>query len=176
MHSTDPVDGSAEGGTSQTRSAEAKVLEWHRVEGAVLRSLAIGAGILFLGPSFGAIAFIACKHNLVLEIVFGVVGGICVVVGPAFAILKLAHSLREDASLAARTDGVVFERNGKSLHMPWDDIERIELEPPTTLVFRLRAAEPFVLHERFALVDTAELAKRLEELRRKASFGLLGTS
>ena len=169
MHSTDPANGADGSGAGQPQ-----VLEWHRVEGAVLRSLAIGAGILFLGPSFAAIAFVACKHYFALQVGFAVLGGICVVVGPTLAILKLAHALREDASLAARTDGVVFERNGKSLHMSWDDIERIEAHPPTTLVFRLRAAEPFVLHERFAMVETAELGKRLEELRRKASFGLLG--
>jgi hypothetical protein len=152
---------------------ESHLFEWHRVEGAVLVPLAIGAGILFMGPTCAALAFVAFKHSPPLEIAFGIIAGVCVIVGPTFAILRLARSLREDASLAARMDGVTFERNGKQLHMPWDTIERVELEPPTTLVFRMRGAEPFVLHESFALIDTKELAKRLEELRRKASFGLL---
>jgi hypothetical protein len=133
----------------------------------------IGAAILFLGPSFGAIAFIVFKHNLRFEIVFGVLAGICVVIGPAYAILKLAHSLAEDASLAARSDGVVFERKGKAMHMAWEDIERVELGPEPSLIFRRKSDEPFVLHERFAMIETADLQKRLEELRRKASFGLL---
>ncbi len=162
-----------EGGPATPAVEQTKMLEWHRVEGAVLSSLAIGAGILFLGPSFGAVAFIAFKHAFVPRLVFAVLGGICVLVGPTLAILRLAHALHEDASLAARTDGVTFERNGKQLYMAWDTIERVELEPPTTLVFRMRDAEPFILHERFAMIDTGELAKRLEELRRKASFGLL---
>lgn len=154
------------------------VFEWHRVEGAVLSSLMIGAAILFLGPSFGAIAFIVFKHDLRLEIVFAVLGGICVVVGPAYAILKLARSLADDASLAARSDGVIFERKGKALHMAWDDIVRVELgeldhKAGPSLIFRRKSDEPFVLHERFAMIETAELQKRLEELRRKASFGLL---
>lgn len=148
------------------------VFEWHRVEGAILSSLALGAGILFLGPSLGAIAFIVFKHDLRLEIVFGILAGICVVVGPAYAILKLARSLADDASLAARSDGVVFERKGKAMHMAWDDIERVELGPEPSLIFRRKSDEPFVLHERFA-IETAELQKRFEELRRKASFGLL---
>jgi hypothetical protein len=149
------------------------VFEWHRVEGAVLTSLATGAGILLLGPICAALAFIVFKRDFRFELAFGIVAGVCVVVGPTFAILKLARSLREDASLAARSDGVVFERNGKSLHMEWDDIERVELGPEASLVFRRKGDEPFVLHERFALIETAELQKRLEELRRKASFGLL---
>jgi hypothetical protein len=152
---------------------ESHLFEWHRVEGAVLTSLAIGAGILFMGPTFAAVAFVAFKHTLSLELTFAIIGGVCVIVGPTYAILRLARALREDASLAARMDGVTFERNGKQLHMAWDAIERVELEPPTTLVFRLRDGEPFVLNERFALIETKELAKRLEELRRKASFGLL---
>ncbi len=154
-------------------TTEENVLEWHRVEGALLGSLAIGAFILFMGPSFAAIAFVACKHNYTLELTFAILGGICVLVGPTFAIVRLASSLREDASLAARTDGVIFERNGKSLHMAWDEIERVELVPPHTLVFRKREGEPFMLHERFALIETGKLAVRLEDLRRKASFGLL---
>jgi len=154
------------------------VFEWHRVEGAVLSSLALGSAILFLGPSFGAIAFIVFKHDFRFELAFGILGGICVVCGPAYAILKLARSLREDASIAARSDGVVFERNGKSMRMTWDDIERVELGDPhhkagPSLVFRRKGEEPFVLHERFAMIETADLQKRLEELRRKASFGLL---
>ncbi len=161
MHSTDPADTN-------------DVLEWHRVDAAVLGSLALGAVILLMGPICGAIAFIVFKHRLSYEVSFAIVGGVCVVVGPFYAILRMAKSLREDASLAARTDGVIFERNGKSMHMKWDDIERVDFEPPQTLIFRFRRGEePFVLHERFATIETTELGKRLEELRRKASFGLL---
>ena len=151
------------------------VFEWHRVEGAVLSALMTGAAVVLGAPIFGAVAFIVFKHNLRYEIAFGVVAGICVLVGPAYAILTLARSLREDASLAARSDGVVFERNGKAMHMTWDDIERVELGPEPSLIFRRKSDEPFVLHERFAMIETADLQKRLEELRRKASFGLLPT-
>ncbi len=156
-----------------SEQAAPTVFEWHRVEGAVLSSLATGAGILLLGPICGALAFVAFKHRYELELAFAILGAICIVVGPAIAVVKLARSLHEDASLAARSDGVVFERNGKSLHMQWDDIERVEVEPQGALVFRRKSDEPFVLHERFATIATEERQKRLEELRRKASFGLL---
>ncbi|HEY1955859.1 MAG TPA: hypothetical protein VGH28_09600 [Polyangiaceae bacterium] len=149
------------------------ILEWHRVEGAVLGSLALGASILFCGPILAAIAFVGFKDDLVPEVVIAILAGLCVVVGPAYAILKLAHSLGEDAWISARKDGIVFERNGKALRMAWDDIERVEHEPPQTLVFRRREGEAFVLKERFATIEVAELQKRLEDLRRKASFGLL---
>lgn len=149
------------------------ILEWHRVDRAFLGSLALGALILFCGPLLAAVGFVGFKNDLVLEVIFAVLAGICVVIGPAFAILKLAHSLGEDSWLSARASGVVFEHNGKSLSIAWDDLEKVEHEPPTTLVFRRRGAEPFVLHERFATIETSELGKRLEDLRRKASFGLL---
>jgi hypothetical protein len=150
-----------------------EILEWHRVDVAVLRSLAGSAITLLFGPILAAIGFVGFKHDLPVEIGFAVVAGICVVAGPAYAFVHLARSLGEDACLSARVDGVVFERNGKALHMPWEDIEKVELQPPTTLVFRRRTAEAFVLHERFATIETGELQKRLEDLRRKASFGLL---
>ena len=159
-----------------TEEAAPTVFEWHRAEGAVLSSLLIGTAILFLGPSFGAIAFIVFKNDLRFELAFAIVAGICVIVGPAYAIMKLARSLTNEASLAARSDGVIYERNGKAFHMQWDEIERVELGDPhaagPSLIFRRKNDEPFVLHERFG-VATAELQKRLEELRRKASFGLL---
>jgi len=104
---------------------------------------------------------------------FAIAAGICVVVGPALAILRLSRTLREDASIAARVDGVVFERNGKSAFFAWDGIERVEFQEPTTLRLVRSGDEPFVLNERFATIGTGELAKRLEELRRKAAFGLL---
>jgi MFS family permease len=157
----------------EAATQEEDVLEWHRVDAAILGSLALGTVILFCGPVCGAIAFVTFKHNFAWELAFAIVGGVCVVVGPFYAFLRLARSLHEDASLAARTDGVIFERNGKSIHMKWDDIERVEFEPEVTLIFKRRSDEPFVLHERFATIETAELAKRLEDLRRKASFGLL---
>jgi hypothetical protein len=156
-----------------TDEAAPTVFEWHRVEGAVLSALAMGAGVLLLGPICGAFAFVVFKHRFDLELAFAIAGGICVVAGPTIAIVRLSRSLREDASIAARTDGVIFERNGKALHMKWEEIERVELQPEGALVFRRKSDEPFVLHERFATIATDELVKRLEELRRKASFGLL---
>lgn len=149
------------------------ILEWHRVEGAVLGSLALGAGVLLMGPILAAIGFVGFKDDLVPEVIFAVLAGICVIVGPMYAVLKLARSLGEDAWLSARKDGVVFERNGKTLSLAWDEIERVDHEPPQTLVFRRREGDDFVLHERFATIEVAELQKRLEDLRRKASFGLL---
>lgn len=149
-----------------------EILEWHRVEVAVLGSLATGVVILVLGPILAAVAFIGFKRDLPVEVPIAVVAGACVVAGPAYAIVKLARSLGEEAWLSARVDGVVFERNGKSLHLPWDDLEKVEMQPPETLVFKRRTGEPFVLHERFATIEVAALQKRLEDLRRKASFGL----
>ena len=49
----------------------------------------------------------------------------------------------------------------------------IGLFPALTTIAVVPWGRPFVLHERFATIATDELVKRLEELRRKASFGLL---
>ena len=153
---------------------EPKVLEWHRVDGAVLGPLALGAVILFMGPLLGVFAFVVFKGIPALKIGIAIVAALCIVIGPAIAVVKLARTLTEDASLAARVDGVVFERNGKSAFLAWDTMERVEFERPSTLRILRAGDEPFVLHERFATIGCDDLAKRLEELRRKAAFGLLG--
>lgn len=156
-------------------AAPEKMYEWHRVEsdGGVLKPLVTGMAIVFCGPIFGALAFIVFKEQLAIKYALLALTLACSLGGPTVAILGLQRNLRDEAFLAARTSGILYERNGRAITLPWDSLTKIEFQAPSTLVFHRRDEEPFTLPERYGTVSVEELAKRLEELRRKASFFLL---
>lgn len=152
-----------------------KMYEWHRVEsdGGVLKPLGMGMAIVFFAPIFGALAFIVFKDQGALKALFVALTLACSIVGPTVAVVGLQRNLRDEAFLAARTSGILYERNGRSVTLPWDSLTKIEFQAPSTLVFHRRDEEPFTLPERYGTITVEELAKRLEELRRKSSFFLL---
>lgn len=152
-----------------------KVYEWHRAEtgGGVLKPLVTGMAIVFVAPIFGALAFIVFKNQLPLKYLCTAMTLVCAFVGPAVAVIGLQRNLRDEAFLAARTSGVLYERNGRAVTLPWESLTKIEYQAPNTLIFHRRDEEPFSLPESFGTISVEELGKRLEELRRKAAFFLL---
>ena len=141
---------------------------------SIARPLIVGTVLMILGPSVFVTCFILARTTPWLMNVGVAIGAASTLAGPAVAIAGLARGFTEDASLAARADGVTFDRNGKAVGLPWDEVELVTFEAPKALVFRLRDGEPFIVHETWDGVTTETLAKQLEDLRRKASFNLLG--
>jgi len=104
------------------------------------------------------------------------VGGLLLVAsGPAMTIWGLRRSWRREATLLLDVDGLVQQDEAGVLRVRWDDVERVVYDAERDAVaLKLRSgAAPVRLGHRFAGVDNAQLARRLEEVRRKASFGLL---
>jgi hypothetical protein len=155
--------------------APEKVLEWHRIEhsGGVLKPLVAGGIVIFIAPLCGALGYIVFKNDLTMRYVFSGITIACALIGPAIAIVGLQKSLVDEATLAARTSGITYERKGKSVFIPWDQITKIEFQAPTTLIFHRTEGEPFVVPERYGTISAEELGKKLEELRRKSAFHLL---
>ncbi len=156
-------------------AAPEKVYEWHRAEsaGGVLKPLATGMAIVFCGPIFGALGFIVFKEQETIKYVCIALTLACALGGPAVAVIGLQKNLRDEAFLAARTSGVLYERNGRAVTLAWDTITKVEYQAPDTLVFHRRDDEPFTVPERYGTISVEELGKRLEELRRKSAFFLL---
>lgn len=103
-------------------------------------------------------------------------GGLALCVsGGLLAVLGLLWTMREESYLALRTDGALWHRDGEEIFIDWDHIERVRWDADArALVFDRRdRAEPFRLERRFADVEGPDLAKRLEDVRRKAIWGLI---
>ena len=152
-----------------------KVLEWHRIEhsGGVLKPLIAGGLVVFIAPVCGALGYIVFKNDLTMRYIFSGITIACALIGPGIAIFGLQKSLVDEATLAARTNGITYERKGKAVFIAWDELTKIEFQAPTTLVFHRTEGEPFVVPERYGTISAEELGKKLEELRRKSAFHLL---
>ncbi|CAN5274553.1 hypothetical protein BH09MYX1_BH09MYX1_02540 [soil metagenome] len=155
--------------------APEKIYEWHRAEGAggVLKPLGMGMAIVFCAPIFGALGFLVFRDQNALRYVMTGLTLACAPIGPAVAVIGLQRNLRDEAFLAARTSGVLYERNGRAVTLLWATLTKIEYVAPDMLVFHRRDEDSFTVPERYGTITVEELAKRLEELRRKSAFFLL---
>jgi hypothetical protein len=103
---------------------------------------------------------------------FFALGLLLVASGPGLAILVLRRIWGREDFLLLRTDALISSRDGESTRIEWDAIESVGFDPERGVELRMRDGASQLVDP--ALVDDAEsMAKRLEEVRRKASFGLL---
>lgn len=104
--------------------------------------------------------------------VFFALGLLLVASGPGLAIMVLRRVWARDDFLLLRTDALIASRNGKSTRIAWDAIESVAFDPEHGVQLHMRDGDSQLVDP--ALVDDAEsMAKRLEEVRRKATWGLL---
>lgn len=99
-------------------------------------------------------------------------GLLLVASGPAVAILFLRRIWARDDFLLLRTDALIASHGGQQTRVLWDAIETVTFVPGRGVELRMRDGEARLVEP--ALVDDGEsLAKRLEEVRRKSTWGLL---
>jgi hypothetical protein len=135
--------------------------------------LGIGAGVLTIGAAFAGFA-VLCRASESMRNVGSVLGVILTVTGALFAVVGMQRALAEDAYIAVRTDGVLVHVGAISEHVAWDTIERIRFDAARgALVFVRRDGGEIVAAGKFADTDQAELAARLDTLRRKAAHNIL---
>jgi len=95
--------------------------------------------------------------------------------GAATAIVQLRRELVREEYLLLHTEGFSHLRGGQVVEVGWDEVESVTYDPEKKAVsLRMRGYEEgWLLSDRFIGVDGPTLARRMEEVRRKASFGLL---
>ena len=92
--------------------------------------------------------------------------------GPGVAILFLRRIWSRDDFLLLRSDALIASHDGEHTRITWDSIETVAFVPGRGVELRMRDGGAQIVEP--ALVDDGEsLAKRLEEVRRKATWGLL---
>ncbi|MEM1414460.1 MAG: hypothetical protein AAGH15_06150 [Myxococcota bacterium] len=107
-----------------------------------------------------------------------------VAAGPLMMLWRLRGFLRKEDFLLLRTDGLVHQADALRLSLRWDDLERVRYDgdrDAIALVLREPRPAPgtdvpvdaILLRERYAGTSKERLAAQLEELRRKAIWGLL---
>ncbi len=113
------------------------------------------------------------RHDASLWWLFGL-GLLLVISGPGVSIWGLRRSWKDDSFLLLRVDALIHRENGETLEVPWDEVERVEWsDAPAGVRLKMRSGAPILIPKAFAGVSGPALAKQLEDIRRKASFGLL---
>ena len=100
-------------------------------------------------------------------------GFLLVAAGPTSIILGLGRTWKDDLYLLLRVDALIHQTREGRHHVAWDQVARVEHDAGVVRLRMRDESTPYEIRERFAGIDPPALAARLEEVRRKASFGLL---
>lgn len=85
----------------------------------------------------------------------------------------LGQLWKRELYLLLRVDALVHQSASGHHRVAWDDVARVVHEDGVVRLRMRDESEPYEIRERYAGLDPEALAARLEELRRKASFGLI---
>ena len=157
------------------------VVEWYRPsprKGILHASLKASAllltGMVLAWSSLYAHIGLAHDTRVVLALLF--------VLGTGSAPLYLSIALRrlvaDETSIILRSDALIHieDHGGEDEHtttLDWGEVMGAEVTESGDLRILLRDATPYIIAERYAGTDNATLARRIEDIRRKALMGLL---
>ncbi len=158
--------------------APGAILDWYRTDPwpRMRRVLVAGPSLLSLGGLVVAES-LATRQPAGTRAVAVALGLALVAAGAGLTLFGMFRILRDDAYLAIRTDGVVFRSPPRETLLLWGDLARVRWdEARVALVLERREGEAFVVARRFARIAGPALAEKVEQARRRASFGMLERS
>jgi hypothetical protein len=107
-------------------------------------------------------------------IALGIMGLLLVAAGPLSMILGLRRVFQSDDYLLLRTDGLLEHVGDTSILYSWEELESIVYDGSADeVVLHARDGGEARLAHRLSGIDARDLARRLDEVRRKAIWELL---
>jgi hypothetical protein len=101
-------------------------------------------------------------------------GSACMLAGLALGVLVARPVLTHDEYVAALETGLLLKLDKEESFVSWGEIEDVRWDPARTgVVIRMRGGEPIVIAKPFGTAKGDAVAKKLDEVRRKAGFHLL---
>lgn len=152
------------------------IIEWFRPDRrrVILRVAAVAGSLVVLGVL--SIGVARSAHTLDLDetstVAWWVLGALCTIGGPLWAVIGFARATGGDEYLALRADGVAWNDGSRVQLIGWDDLEDILVEDDQ-LVLRGASGTELRASERFDGVTTEALAERIRRTRQRALMGLL---
>jgi hypothetical protein len=152
------------------------MLEWYRADPAprIRRALVMGPSALTLGGLVVAVSFV--PHTPAAACLWATVLGLLLTAGGAmFTVLTMHKILREDATLAIRTDGIALQAARAEAFFAWDTLAsaRWDTVRGVLVLERTGACPDVVVPHRFRGIGGPAIALRVEHSRRRAALGLL---
>jgi hypothetical protein len=152
------------------------LIEWYRVDQTrrIRRALVAGAGILTLGACVMALSFVT-HQSLAVRQAAAAFGFLSTVAGALTAVIGMARVLSTDSYLAVSAEGIILHLEEGETFLAWDSLERIRFDAAReAMVFALRDGGEVLSRTAFAGAEKKSLAARLDTLRRRAGFDMLG--
>lgn len=152
-----------------------------------LGAIPMVAGALLIGRSYagleaidpfglhGAPAEVASGvGSLDFNVLLFVVGFLLIVSGPAGALWSLRRLWLRDSLVLIRDDALVVVHTGDAFELSWDDVAHVSFRSGDhAIVCELRRGGEYVVPAAFDCGDAKDTAERLEQVRRRSSFGML---
>jgi hypothetical protein len=132
--------------------------------------LTLSATLTTIGALAVCTAFVA-RGMFVHKDAITHVGTLCMLVGPLSAIVALRKLLQSDEYVAALDTGVLVHCAGIDAFVAWGDVETVKHDQGAIVVARTEG-EPIRIERTFARGKVAEVAARMDDVRRKVMFGL----
>lgn len=152
------------------------MLEFFRLDRSdvIVPTLGIAIALTMAGSLLVAVGFLMHRGGSPFEHVVTVLGILSTASGPALVFVRLRRVLAEEAFVALRSDGLALHKGAVETLIAWDELTAARFdEAQKGIVLERRDKEPLLVTDRFSGIDHATLAKRIDDLRRKASFNLL---
>jgi hypothetical protein len=105
---------------------------------------------------------------------YAIVGSACMLAGLALAVVVSIPMFTHDEYLAALEGGILWRLEREEGFLPWADVREVswDTEHAAVLIAR-RDGEPIQVVRKFGRTTADQVAVRLEDFRRKASFNLI---
>lgn len=102
------------------------------------------------------------------------VGFSVLLVGAGLGVFRLRQQLMNEDHILLSTEGVVIRENDRLIELDWSEVESVRHDPETdTVELRMRGYEEgYRIRERYMATTPAALAGRMEEIRRKSTWGV----
>ena len=153
-----------------------EILEWYRLDESrrILGMLALGTLLLLLGSLIFAWGISGLGLALGTRLTVTVAGVLVTASGPICSLTLLTRLMKREAYLILYSQGYADRTTTAELWVPWDSLEAIAYHKErASIMLSNRNGEQSFMRARFSGVSLEVLARRLEEVRRKAVWNVL---
>lgn len=151
----------------------APVVAWWRAETRtrIVRIWGVGACLVATGVSLIAAARLASAPIAgIAQAALAVVGAVCTLAGPLYAVLAFKAALSEERWVALRSDGLAWSDGGREDFIAWGDLEAVEATPQGVVL--QAAGTRHLVDAPLDGITHEELAARIDLSRRRALMGI----
>lgn len=151
-----------------------RVLEWYRADDTRRIVHVVLTGSVLVTAGVAALALALGRPFLEWRGLWLAMGALGVLAGPALTIMGFQRLMAQEVCLALRTDGVCLHQAGADTLVSWDMLDQVRWDAPNAALVLEGAHQPaLVIVARFSGIDGPDLARRVQQVRRRALMNLL---